>query len=167
MIAAVAPYENMFRRKIPVIAAGGVFTGEDIFRFLQLGAAGVQMATRFVATDECDADIRFKEAYIHCRKEDIVIIKSPVGMPGRAIRNRFLDAAAAGVRSVNRCAWRCLEHCDIRNAAYCISSALDNARRAVSARKGWASRNRVAGPIGGSSVARLGGKNRTGPRAGR
>ena len=131
VIAAVAPYENMFRRKIPVIAAGGVFTGEDIFRFLQLGAAGVQMATRFVATDECDADIRFKEAYIHCRKEDIVIIKSPVGMPGRAIRNRFLDAAAAGVRSVNRCAWRCLEHCDIRNAAYCISSALDNARRGV------------------------------------
>ncbi len=131
VIAAVVPYEENFRKKIPVIAAGGVFTGDDILRFLQLGAGGVQMATRFVATDECDADIRFKEAYIHCRKEDIVIIKSPVGMPGRAIRNRFLDAAAAGVRNVTRCAWRCLEHCDIRNAVYCISSALDNARRGI------------------------------------
>jgi NAD(P)H-dependent flavin oxidoreductase YrpB (nitropropane dioxygenase family) len=131
VVAAVAGFQESFHKKIPVIAAGGIFTGEDIFRFLQLGAQGVQMATRFVATDECDADPRFKEAYLHCRPQDIVIIKSPVGLPGRAIRNHFLDNAAAGVRNVNRCAWRCLDQCDIKHADYCISAALDNARQGM------------------------------------
>jgi nitronate monooxygenase len=129
VIAAVARFESAFRKRIPVIAAGGIYSGDDILKFLQLGAQGVQMATRFVATDECDADRRFKEAYVACRPEDIAIIKSPVGMPGRAIRNRFLENAAAGVRNVKRCAWRCLAQCDIRHADYCISAALDNARR--------------------------------------
>lgn len=129
VIAALAPFAEAFRKRIPVIAAGGIYDGADILRFLQLGAQGVQMATRFVATDECDADRRFKEAYVACRPEDIVIIKSPVGLPGRAIRNSFLDNAAAGVRNVKRCAWRCLEQCDIQHADYCISIALDNARR--------------------------------------
>ncbi len=131
VVAALAPFAAAFARKIPVIAAGGIYTGEDILRFLRLGAQGVQMATRFVATDECDADRRFKEAYVACRPQDIAIIKSPVGMPGRAIRNRFLENAAAGVRNVKRCAWRCLEHCDIGRADYCISVALDNARRGL------------------------------------
>jgi nitronate monooxygenase len=131
VIAALERFQDSFNKKIPVIAAGGIYTGEDILRFLQLGAQGVQMATRFVATEECDADIRFKEAYIACKPEDIVIIKSPVGMPGRAIRNRFLDNAAAGVRNVNRCAWRCLDQCDIQHADYCISAALDNARQGL------------------------------------
>ncbi len=129
VIAALAPFTAAFRKRIPVIAAGGVYDGADILKFLQLGAQGVQMATRFVATDECDADRRFKEAYVACRPEDIIIIKSPVGLPGRAIRNRFLENAAAGVRNVKSCAWRCLEQCDIRHADYCISVALDNARR--------------------------------------
>ncbi|HEX7502178.1 MAG TPA: nitronate monooxygenase [Acidobacteriota bacterium] len=131
VVAAVARFEEAFHKRIPVIAAGGIFTGEDILRFLQLGAQGVQMATRFVATDECDADRRFKEAYVACRPGDIAIIKSPVGLPGRAIRNHFLDNAAAGLRNVKRCAWRCLEQCDIRHADYCISIALDNARRGL------------------------------------
>jgi len=131
VVAALERFQDSFNKKIPVIAAGGIYTGEDILRFLQLGAQGVQMATRFVATEECDADIRFKEAYIACKPEDIVIIKSPVGMPGRAIRNRFLDNAAAGVRNVNRCAWRCLDQCDIQHADYCISAALDNARQGL------------------------------------
>jgi nitronate monooxygenase len=129
VIAAVARFEKAFHKRIPVIAAGGIYSGDDILKFLQLGAQGVQMATRFVATDECDADRRFKEAYLSCRPEDIAIIKSPVGLPGRAIRNRFLENAAAGVRNVKRCAWRCLEQCDIQHADYCISAALDNARR--------------------------------------
>jgi nitronate monooxygenase len=90
VIAVLDSFQKTFNKKIPVIAAGGIFTGEDILRFLQLGAQGVQMATRFVATEECDADIRFKEAYLKCTPEDIVIIKSPVGLPGRAIRNHFL-----------------------------------------------------------------------------
>jgi nitronate monooxygenase len=131
VVAALARFEETFHKKIPVIAAGGIYTGEDILRVLQLGAQGVQMATRFVATDECDADRRFKDAYIACRREDIAIIKSPVGLPGRAIRNRFLDNAAAGVRNVKRCAWRCLEQCDIKHADYCISAALDNARQGL------------------------------------
>jgi nitronate monooxygenase len=131
VVAALARYEEAFHKKIPVIAAGGIYTGEDILRFLQLGAQGVQMATRFVATDECDADRRFKEAYVSCRPGDIAIIKSPVGLPGRAIRNHVLDNAAAGVRNVKRCAWRCLEQCDIQHADYCISIALDNARRGL------------------------------------
>jgi nitronate monooxygenase len=131
VVAAVARFAETFHKNIPVIAAGGIYTGEDILRFLQLGAQGVQMATRFVATDECDADRRFKEAYVACRPEDIAIIKSPVGLPGRAIRNHFLDNAAAGVRNVKRCAWRCLEQCDIQHADYCISIALDNARRGL------------------------------------
>ncbi len=131
VIEALAPFASAFQKKIPVIAAGGIYSGEDILKFLKLGAQGVQMATRFVATDECDADRRFKEAYVACRREDIAIIKSPVGLPGRAIRNHFLDTAAAGVRNVNRCAWRCLEQCDIKHADYCISAALDNARRGL------------------------------------
>ncbi len=131
VIAALAPFAAAFRKKIPVIAAGGIYDGADILRFLKLGAQGVQMATRFVATDECDADRRFKEAYVACRPGDIGIIKSPVGLPGRAIRNPFLENAAAGVRNVKRCAWRCLEQCDIRHADYCISVALDNARQGL------------------------------------
>jgi len=131
VVAAINGFQESFHKKIPVIAAGGIFSGEDILRFLQLGAQGVQMATRFVATNECDADPRFKEAYLTCRPQDIVIIKSPVGLPGRAIRNHFLDNAAAGVRNVNRCAWRCLDQCDIKHADYCISAALDNARQGL------------------------------------
>jgi len=129
VVAAVAPFQKAFHKTIPVIAAGGIFSGQDIWRFLQLGAQGVQMATRFVATHECDADQRFKDAYVTCRREDLTIIKSPVGMPGRAIRNRFLDDAAAGIRNVTRCAWRCLESCDIKNSVYCISAALNHARQ--------------------------------------
>lgn len=129
VVEAMAEFQKTFQKNIPVIAAGGVFTGNDIYKFLQLGAQGVQMATRFVATDECDADIRFKEAYINCQQEDITIIKSPVGMPGRAIYNSFLRNADAGIRNASRCAWRCLKSCDIKHANYCISDALDNARQ--------------------------------------
>ncbi len=129
VIAAVKEFAQRFDRPVPVIAGGGVYTGDDIRRILHLGASGVQMATRFVATDECDADRRFKEAYVACREEDIVIIKSPVGMPGRAIRNDFLDEVARGERKDFRCPWRCLESCDAREAQYCISEALNNARK--------------------------------------
>jgi len=82
-----------------------------------------------VATDECDADIRFKQAYVACREEDILIIKSPVGMPGRAIEGKFLDAIARGDKKVFRCPSRCLESCGAREARNCISEALDAARK--------------------------------------
>jgi len=129
VVEALAEFEARWKRSLPVIAAGGIFTGEDIYRFLRLGAKGVQMATRFVATDECDADIRFKQAYVACREEDILIIKSPVGMPGRAIEGKFLDAIARGDKKVFRCPSRCLESCGAREARYCISEALDAARK--------------------------------------
>ena len=128
VVEEVKTFEQQFDKTIPVIAAGGIYDGEDIYKFFQLGAGGVQMATRFVATHECDADKKFKEAYLDCKKEDIVIIKSPVGLPGRAIKNSFLREVDAGGRKV-RCPWRCLESCNAKHAKYCISEALDNARQ--------------------------------------
>ena len=128
-VEALAEFEARWGRALPVIAAGGIFTGEDIRRFLELGASGVQMATRFVATHECDADIAFKKAYLACKEEDILIIRSPVGLPGRAIRGEFLEAIARGDKKVFRCPSRCLESCGAREAHYCISEALDSARK--------------------------------------
>jgi nitronate monooxygenase len=128
VVAEVEAFEKQFNKTIPTIAAGGIFDGDDIYKFFKLGASGVQMATRFVATHECDADKKFKEAYIGCKKEDIVIIKSPVGLPGRAIQNSFLKEVDSGERKVFRCPWRCLESCKAKHSQYCISEALDNAR---------------------------------------
>lgn len=129
VIDVIKGYEDKFRRNIPVIAAGGVFTGTDIYNLFKLGASGVQMGTRFVATHECDANIRFKESYVACKEDDIEIIKSPVGMPGRAIKSRFLMDISAGKKMKIKCAWKCLKSCDIKTARYCISLALDNARK--------------------------------------
>lgn len=131
VVAAIKTFEGEYNRTIPVIAAGGVFTGADIYKVFKLGASGVQMGTRFVATHECDANIKFKESYVACREEDLEIIKSPVGLPGRAIRNRFLEDIAAGKKMSFKCAWRCLKSCDLKNARYCISLALDNARQGI------------------------------------
>ncbi len=129
VVAAVGEFERKTGRSIPVIAGGGVYTGEDILRMFQLGASGVQMGTRFVATEECDADERFKTAYVECTKEEIGLIDSPVGMPGRAIRNEFIKAAEAGTRPKFKCAWQCLASCKAEKARYCISIALNNARK--------------------------------------
>jgi NAD(P)H-dependent flavin oxidoreductase YrpB (nitropropane dioxygenase family) len=129
VLAEIKTFEAKYQRTIPVIAAGGIFTGADIYKVFKLGAGGVQMGTRFVATHECDANIGFKEAYVACREDDLEMIKSPVGMPGRAIRNSFLKDIAAGKKMGFKCAWRCLKSCDIKNARYCISLVLDNARQ--------------------------------------
>ncbi|HDL60340.1 MAG TPA: nitronate monooxygenase [candidate division WOR-3 bacterium] len=129
VISVIKVFEEQFNKKIPVIAAGGIYSGTDIYRFIRMGASGVQMATRFVATHECDADIKFKEAYINCRKEDLIIIDSPVGLPGRAIRNKFLDEVSSGMRKPFKCPWKCLKTCDFRKTPYCIALALTNAKR--------------------------------------
>lgn len=129
VIEAVRPLEEQAGRKIPVIAAGGIFSGADIRRFFNLGASAVQMATRFVATDECDADIAFKNAYVNCKKEDIGIIQSPVGMPGRAIVNGFLQQAAQGHKHPTGCPFHCIITCKQKESPYCISMALINACR--------------------------------------
>jgi NAD(P)H-dependent flavin oxidoreductase YrpB (nitropropane dioxygenase family) len=129
VISAIKPYEQHFNMSIPVIAAGGVYTGTDIYNIIQLGAQGVQMATRFVATHECDVSIEFKEAYLGCEKEDLVIIDSPVGLPGRAIKNRFLGEVSSGIKRPFKCPWKCLKTCDIENSPYCICIALTNAKK--------------------------------------
>ena len=129
IVEAVRPYEQELGRRIPVIAAGGVYDGSDVFDMTELGAGGVQMGTRFVATDECDADERFKKAYVDCTADDLGIIKSPVGMPGRAIRNEFIARAERGESPSFRCAWQCLASCKAEAARYCISLALNNARK--------------------------------------
>ena len=129
VIKAVKPFEERYKKPIPVIAAGGIYTGEDIYNFLKLGAAGVQMATRFVTTYECDASIKFKQTYIDSSKEDIVIIKSPVGMPGRAIKNKFIDDANKGEKKPFKCPYHCIITCDYKNSPYCIALALLNARK--------------------------------------
>ena len=123
VIEAIKPFEEKYQRTIPVIAAGGIYTGSDIASFINIGAAGVQMATRFVATEECDADIKFKMAYINSRKEDIEIVKSPVGMPGRAIHNAFLERLQSGRIAPKRC-YDCLKPCKPAVTPYCISKAL-------------------------------------------
>ncbi len=129
VIRALQPFEERHKKSIPVIAAGGIYTGQDIHRFLQLGASGVQMATRFVTTHECDASLAFKQTYIDSKKEDMTIIKSPVGMPGRAIRNVFLQEVSEGKRKPFKCPYHCLKTCDYKNSPYCITLALMNAKK--------------------------------------
>jgi nitronate monooxygenase len=127
VLAAVKPFEEKYRRKIPVVAGGGIFTGADIARLLQAGASGVQMATRFVCTDECEVAPEFKQAYLDSKVDDIVIINSPVGLPGRAIHNQFLRNLEAGTLERLKCPYRCLTTCNIAEARYCIALALVNA----------------------------------------
>ena len=110
--------------EIPVIAAGGIYTGEDIDKFLEMGAAGVQMGTRFVTTVECDASDKFKQAYLDAHANDVRIIRSPVGMPGRAISSEFLDEVEAGTKQPKTCPVNCIRTCDIDTAPYCIIASL-------------------------------------------
>ena len=126
VLETVKAYEDKYGKKVPVIAGGGIFDGKDIARMLSLGASGVQMATRFVCTKECDVSQEFKQAYLDAKKEDIAIIKSPVGMLGRAIHNKFLkDLEVKGKLKIN-CPYRCLTACKVSEAKYCIAQALVN-----------------------------------------
>jgi len=127
VIESLKPFEKKYNKSIPVIAAGGIYTGEDILKYIQLGASGVQMGTRFVATFECDASMKFKQTYIDSAEEDIVIIKSPVGMPGRAINNKFIEAVEDGKKQPFKCPYHCIKTCDYQITPYCIAFALTNA----------------------------------------
>jgi len=129
VIQAVKHFETKLKTRIPVIAAGGVFSGRDIHKFLKLGASGVQMATRFIATHECDADKAFKQAVIDAEKEDLVVIKSPVGLPGRAVRNTFIDDVESGKKKPFKCVYHCLKTCDHTKSTYCIAMALASAKK--------------------------------------
>lgn len=129
VVAAAREIGRQHGRVIPVIAGGGVYTGEDIVKMMVLGADGVQMGTRFVTTEECDASPVFKQSYLDARAEDIQIIQSPVGMPGRAISNTFLDKVKEGLTKPKACPFNCIKTCDVVNSPYCIMLALYNAYR--------------------------------------
>ena len=126
-IQEVLKIADTFNPTIPVIAAGGIFDGEDIAHFLSLGASGVQMATRFVCTYECDVHNNFKQAYLHAKAEDITIINSPVGLPGRVINNSFVEKIKQGKTMPFRCRYQCLKTCDPKKAPYCIAKVLAHA----------------------------------------
>lgn len=120
-------FEEKHNQKIPLIAAGGIYTGEDINKIMELGASGVQMGTRFVTTYECDASLAFKQTYIDAVPEDIEIIKSPVGLPGRAILSNFIKKVRDGKKQPRNCPFKCIKTCDIDKSPYCIITALVNA----------------------------------------
>lgn len=127
VIAEVSLFEKKYNKTIPVIAAGGIYTGEDIYRIMELGAAGVQLGTRFVTTEECDASAAFKDSYIKAEEADIEIINSPVGMPGRAIHSKFLQNVKDGLKQPKVCPYNCIKTCHIEKSPYCIVIALYNA----------------------------------------
>jgi NAD(P)H-dependent flavin oxidoreductase YrpB (nitropropane dioxygenase family) len=123
VVNAVKSYEEKYDKKIPVIAAGGIFSGDEIKEMLSLGASGVQMGTRFVATEECDASLEFKMAFVNAKEEDIQIIQSPVGLPGRAIRNDFVKKIEVERIPITKC-YRCISTCDPKTTPFCITEAL-------------------------------------------
>lgn len=129
IVTQVIEYLKDFNKDVPVIAAGGIYDGGDIGRLLQLGASGVQMATRFVPTFECDASQAYKMTYLNAKEEDIVIIKSPVGLPGRALYNNFLKKIDDTKKEAITKCYACLNHCNPAETPYCITKALANAVR--------------------------------------
>ena len=124
VLAEVKPYEAQFGHSIPVFVAGGVYTGADLAHFTRLGAAGVQLATRFITTYECDASQGYKDVLLNAGSEDVRIIHSPVGMPGRALNTPLVQAMAEGRRFPPRHCARCLKTCDPAKVPYCITHAL-------------------------------------------
>ncbi|HPI20278.1 MAG TPA: nitronate monooxygenase [Candidatus Kapabacteria bacterium] len=128
-IREISIFENQFSKEIPVIAAGGIYSGKDIYEIMQYGAKAVKMGTRFVTTNECDASIDFKETYLACKKEDISIINSPVGLPGRVIKNDFVNQIHAGKTHPFKCIWHCLGSCNYLTAPYCIAQVLHNSAK--------------------------------------
>ncbi|MDP4270380.1 MAG: nitronate monooxygenase family protein [Bacteroidota bacterium] len=127
VVKEVAVFEEKYGVEIPVIAAGGIYTGEDMYNIMQKGAKGVQIASRFVTTHECDADEKFKMSYVKADVNDVEIIQSPVGMPGRALKNNFLEKVKQGLTKPKSCPYQCLRTCDYQKSPYCIIVALYNA----------------------------------------
>ena len=128
VISVTTHYEALHNATIPIIAAGGIYTGVDIAKFIMLGASGVQMGTRFVTTNECSVAKEFKDLYVTTsNKDDLVIIDSPVGLPGRAIRTKFVDSVTGGKKMPIRCPYQCLKTCNPATAPYCVAEALCNA----------------------------------------
>jgi nitronate monooxygenase len=135
VIKTVASYKEI--KKISVIAAGGISSGGDMYRFIEMGASAVQMGTIFVTTEECDASTAFKQVYLTAQENDLMIINSPVGMPGRAIKGEFLRRVAEGLEIPKNCPVHCIKTCDYTKSPYCIMKALLNAAKG-DMKKGYA-----------------------------
>ena len=126
-VAEMEVFEQKYGVEIPVIAAGGIYTGKDMFEIMNSGAKGVKMGTRFVTTNECDVSDKFKQNYISCSADDITIIDSPVGLPGRVITNDFVEEIKQGKQKPVKCSWKCLRTCNYKEVQFCIADALFNA----------------------------------------
>ncbi len=122
--AALQPFEAQANRRIPVFAAGGVWGGQDAARLAAAGAAGVQIATRLIATTECDASQAYKDTLIAAQPQDILLVHSPVGMPGRALRTPLTKTLALGESVPHKNCVGCLVPCPRASARYCIVQAL-------------------------------------------
>lgn len=128
VLDALAPFREKYGRDIPVFVAGGVRDGAEMRHYMDEGAAGAQFATRFIATEECDASDGCKQVLLRAKPEDITIVQSPVGMPGRALRSPLIRRVEAGTQpKISHC-FKCLTACDCKTAPYCISKALIAAR---------------------------------------
>ena len=124
IIQVVHSYAKKYKIHIPVILGGGIHQKKDVQAAFQTGADGVQVATRFIPTNECDAAIKYKEAYINIKEEDIAIVKSPVGMPGRGILNTFMKRVMAGEKIPHSPCHQCLVRCSPMEIPYCITDSL-------------------------------------------
>ena len=129
VVSAVKEFEDKYNQEIPVIAAGGLYDGNDIYEIMKMGAKGVQLGSRFVTTTECDASDIFKQQYIDSSENELEIIQSPVGMPGRAFKNAFIDKVKEGLKVPKVCSFKCIKTCDISKSPYCIVTALYNAAK--------------------------------------
>ena len=125
IMEVVDSYGEKFNQLIPVVVAGGISDAKKVKEMMNLGADGVQVASRFVTTYECDASQEFKDAYLNAKEEDIVIVKSPVGMPGRAINNKFMQKTKEGMQPITKC-YQCIKGCQAKDIPYCITKALVN-----------------------------------------
>ncbi|MDD3797070.1 MAG: nitronate monooxygenase, partial [Lachnospiraceae bacterium] len=124
ILTVIRSYEEKYEKKIPVFVAGGMDSGACLKRMQQLGADGIQTASRFAVTEECDAALAYKQSYLNAQPQDIVLIQSPVGMPGRAINNHFARETGAGKRRPPSRCTRCLAKCNPKETPYCITEAL-------------------------------------------
>ena len=120
-------YSDKYEKKIPIAIGGGIHDSESAAHAFSLGADAIQVATRFVTTEECDADIRYKEAHLKAKESDIAIVKSPVGMPGRAIMNKFMTRVMNGEQIPHSPCHGCLVKCSPKEIPYCITDGLINA----------------------------------------
>lgn len=122
-------YEKEYKISVPVIAAGGVFDGKDVAKFLRLGAKGVQIGSRFITTFECSAAKEFKDLYVAACDDDIIFIQSPVGMPAKILKTKFSDKIMRGEGAPFICDYQCLRTCNPAKVSYCIAKALVNAAK--------------------------------------